>query len=125
MDWLGRSQGLVREDKMTYKKIVEMLVEDKAKSWLEKVLGDNLVDYDYIFVEGSTLENWKEPDTILWETVLTVKTDGIRRGVIIGGTVDDITGICPSVIWNAKKDILWMAVEKTREDLGIERFEFK
>lgn len=109
---------------MTYKKIVEYMVEDKARQWIEKVLNENSITAEYITVEGSTLENDKERDTVFWETVLTARIDGIRWKYIIGGTVDDFSGLCASVIWNIKKDILWMSVKKTREDLGITKFEY-
>ena len=110
---------------MTYKKIVERLVEDKARAFMEKALADNGIEAEYVIVDGSTLENDRKRDTVFWETVLTARINNIRRKYIVGGTADDLCGICASVIWNGKHDILWMSVKQTREELGITTFEYK
>lgn len=105
---------------MTYKKVVEHLIEANARKWLEEILNENGIEYDYTMTMGSTLENDKDTDTIYWETVFTVRVNGIRKSVIVGGTADDLCGICTSVLWDKGKNILWMSVKKTREVLGIE-----
>lgn len=110
---------------MTYKKIVEMLIEEKARKFMDKVLEENRIEAEYVCVDGSTLENDKKRDTIFWETVLTVRINNIRRKYIVGGTADDLCGICASVVWNGKHDILWLSVKETREELGITTFEYK
>lgn len=110
---------------MTYKKIVAAMVEQDARQWMEKVLSENGYDEAYVFVDDVQLENDKEKDTIYWTVKVDIrfKMDIINYHFEIGGTADDLCGICHSVIWTAdKKQILWMSVKESRKQLGIESF---
>lgn len=109
---------------MTYKKIVANLVEEDARNWMEKVLDANGYDKAFIFVEDVELENDKERDTVFWSVKVEVRfeRDILRYCFEIGGTADDLCGICHSVIWGRNREVLWMSVKETREDLGIESF---
>lgn len=110
---------------MTYKKIVEGMVERESKQWVEELLKENGIE-GYIFSEGVKLENEKEHDQFSWEVELRVYVEGEGKTLIVGGVADDI-GIYKSVIWLAEpwrswRDIIWMAVKDTRDCLGITEF---
>lgn len=111
---------------MTYKKVVEAVIENESREWVKKIFSENEIDCDYISVDGSTLENSKKDDCIYFETVVTVRVGGFRKKVIVGGTAEDICGVSTSVLWNEKKDIqkpLWFETERTRKAMGIEKLE--
>ena len=109
---------------VTYKRIVKMLVEQEANAWLKKVLKENKVEYLFLSTSDPTMEIDKEIDSYLWEMKAEVYMDRyLKHEVIVGGTVDDLCGVCCSVIWNnGKKDTIWMAVPKIREALEIKEF---
>lgn len=111
---------------MTYKKIVEGLVERDSRDWVEKLLCEMNIPYKYIFVDVAELE--KDKDNPYW-IYYTCKTDVYLsdyeyKHIEVGGTVDSM-GVSHSVIWNANRKIIWMSVEKTRQDLGITEFKWE
>ena len=108
---------------MTYKKIVERMIEMSVCRWVANLLVEYDIDYKYITPEISNIE--KEGNLhYQWEVEVKIALPDYRKvTVIAGGTVDDIVGICNSVIWNYdKKKILWMGAESTRKKLGIMEF---
>lgn len=110
---------------MTYKAIVERMIEIEAIKFVEKTLKQNNIDYSFASPWYTEMENDKKEDTVFWNVEIQIYEGGrtFPREVIVSGTADSHCLICPSVIWDsAKKRILWMAVEETREELGIENF---
>ena len=110
---------------MTYKKIVEGIVERESRQWVKELLKENGIE-GCIFSEGVKLENEKEHDQFSWEVELRVYVEGEEKTLIVGGVADDV-GIYKSVIWKADhwknlRDIIWMAVKNTRDCLGITEF---
>ena len=114
---------------MTYKKLAIELIRREADKWLEEVLKENGVCYHWVHTSDPTIEDCKEKDMFYWDCRANVvlsdspKYETVR--VIIGGTADDLVGVCSSVLWNEDKKILWMSVAKTREQLGIEKLDLK
>lgn len=109
---------------MTYKAIVERMIEIEATRFVEKTLEKNNVSYSFAEAWETKMENDKKADTIYWDVVVKIY-DGspFPTKVIVGGTADSHCLICSSVIWNSTHDkILWMSVESTRNELGITEF---
>ncbi len=109
---------------MTYKKIVAHLLEMTAQSWVEQLLEKNGIEYTFTSARETEMENDKERDTVYWKVPIEISRKGniIPTMVIVGGTADDLCGICKSVIWDEKNEIIWMAAKETREKLDIDRF---
>ena len=108
----------------SYKKIVAHLLEMTAQSWVEQLLEKNGIEYTFTSVRETEMENDKEEGTVYWKVPIEISRKGniFPTVVIVGGTADDLCGICKSVIWDDKKEIIWMTVKETREKLGIDRF---
>lgn len=106
---------------MTYKAIVSNLVSDAAMEWVKAVLKENGVEYRWVYAATPKIERGSAYGGFLWEAEATVSFEGRPSvTVIVGGTVDDLVGICCSVMWNeSKTETLWMSVEDTRQCLGI------
>lgn len=106
---------------MTYKKIVQRLAEDEARAFLENALNENNIPYQWVFLEDSSLEMDKDAGVVYWEARFSIiLKDHAGTIVTVGGTADDLVGVCASVIWKGdRQNIVWMAVKKTRESLGI------
>lgn len=115
---------------MTYKKIVEFEIEQDARKWVEEVISESgyeeVYGKPYVFIDSIELENDKRCDIVFWTVKADVRFESnmLRRHLEVGGTADDLCGICHSVIWDAAHDILWMSVKSTREALGIDTFKF-
>ena len=109
---------------MTYKAIVERMIEIEATRFVEKTLEENNVPFSFAEAWETKMENDKEADTIYWDVEVKIYTDlPFPTRVIVGGTADSHCLICKSVIWNSDKSkILWMSVESTRNELGITEF---
>ena len=112
---------------MTYQAIVKELVREKAIKWIYDLLKENGYTYKYVLSETVNIEKCKDSDCFLWDFFADIY--GIpgcgRLGYIrvrVGGSVDDLLGICCSVIWSADKSIIWMSSEETRKDLNITEF---
>lgn len=106
---------------MTYKAIVERMVEIEATKFVEKTLELNNIKYNFAEAWETKMENDKKADTIFWEVLVKIY-DGtyFPKKVLVGGTADSHCMICSSVIWDeTKKNILWMATREARNDLGI------
>ena len=107
---------------MTYKKAVGAILENSASDWVKKVMDENNVEYRYAY--GDIKDMYIEKDTIFYTVTVTIS----KRGPIgmrdvkvdVGGVISDCLGeINHSVIWDEDHNIIWMAVEKTRKELGI------
>lgn len=109
---------------MTYKAIVKNMIEIKAGNWVEKLLKENNIEYKWTEEEVTNLENDKESNTILYTCTVTITLEAYNKVVVlVGGTADDMCGICTSVIWDENHDnIIWMSVAETRNELGINEF---
>ena len=109
----------------SYKKIVAHLLEMTAQSWVEKLLENSGIEYNFTSAKETEMENDKGMDTVYWKVPIEISRKGniFPTVVIVGGTADDLCGICKSVIWDEKKEIIWMAVKETREKLGIDKFD--
>ena len=101
------------------------MIERQAARWLEEVLVEQGYKVQFCFGMETESENCKEYDSILW----SVKCDVMYEGgicyyhYVVGGAANDWNGITCSVIWDGdKSNILWMANESTRKDLGIIAF---
>lgn len=108
---------------MTYKAIVTALVEKSAREWVEKLLSEaGYVDY-HVFADDTDLTNDPKADTMLWTVKVWARIGQARQNFEVGGTADDICGICNSVIWDdGRHKILWMGTTSAREQLGITGF---
>ena len=110
---------------MTYKAIVKEMIRAEAKGWLESVLEQHLINYRFMD-SGSVTEMYidKEQDTVYWavKVSLNMAVFGPDTVVKVGGTADDLLGICCSVIWDGNGNIIWMANKDTRGSLGITEF---
>ena len=111
---------------MTYKKIVAAMIESDARTWIENILEGT--DYENALVFNTDpvkFEYNKEHDHFFWTVKFNISP---RRGymiysVIAGGTVDDLCGICCSVLWAEDgREIIWMNQPDTRKALGIDCF---
>lgn len=108
---------------MTYKKIVEGMVEKSARAWVEELLEKNGFD---AFVYGDKVEVKKDPEASFW-MLWTVELDVLDRNSImtyhlsVGGTVDE-SGVCNSCIWNSTGKNIWFANPETRVFFGINDF---
>ena len=112
---------------MTYKAIVKEMIRREAERWICSLLDENNISYKWTSSEITDIKADKDFNGFLWEAKVDVcGIPGQRVYCIplyVGGSVDDMIGICPSVIWSAdKKTIIWMSSEKTRENLGITEF---
>ncbi len=109
---------------MTYKAIVKMMVRTEAVAWIEKLLEKNNISYKWTDAEVVSMENDKDTDTVLYDVRVDITLPGYTKtSVYVGGTVDDICGICTSCIWDRNhKDVIWYNVEHTREYFGIKEF---
>lgn len=109
---------------MTYKAIVERMIEIEASRFVEKTLEENNIPYSFVESWETKMENDKKADTIYWDVVVKIYDKSpFPTKVIVGGTADSHCLICKSVIWDSTKSkILWMSVESTRKELGITEF---
>lgn len=114
---------------MTYKKALAHLIEEAAQNWLGKILEENkpTIGKTYTFQDGN-VEFEMEKDVIYWTVKFEIRKEKsyVPYHVAVGGTVDDLVGLCCSVIWASdKRKILWMNVPSTRESLGIKEFQLQ
>ena len=111
---------------MTFKAIVKDIVGRKAEKFVYDAFKENGFNVFFCGVEGTTFEHDKEMNTFMFESKIDIHFNDRRYAVtvIVGGTADDCTGICTSVIWTAdKKRVLWMNSESARKQLEIEKIE--
>ena len=109
---------------MTYKAIVKYMVEREAVRWVEQLLFE-AERWNLTTAVDTKFENARNIDSIMWETTVEIVTGRMiceTTKVIVGGTFDDVTGLCPSVIWNADKSKTLWGGESLRESLGITEF---
>lgn len=108
---------------MTYKKIVEGMVGLEAERYITQLLEKNGIDYKWT---DSHVDSMKiDDDTCYWTVRVGITgLDYHTKYVVVGGTVDDMLGVCTSVVWTPdKKKVLWFTVESTREFFKIKKFE--
>lgn len=110
---------------MTYKKFAEMMVEEAACKWLKEMCGEG---WDILNAK-TEIEKDKTGD-LFYTVEIEIRAagdwfPGNKKTYIVGGAVGEYTGICNSVIWRPTecgKEIAWMSVKETREELGITEF---
>lgn len=107
---------------MTYKAIVRNMIRHESEKWVQKLLAEYNIEHKFTTVGCIEMENDKEKDVIYWTTGIGVWVPGGYVTLEVGGTADDILGICKSVIWDEKHNIIWMGAKETREQLGITEF---
>lgn len=107
---------------VSYKSIVSNLLMEDSKAWVSQLLKGIDIDYNWLDAKIMQLEKEHDIDSILYSCEIRI-WKGYPRTLLVGGTVDDIVGICHSVIWNEKHDIIWMSREEARKSLGIDKFE--
>lgn len=108
--------------RMTYKSIVTAMIEKDSQNWIEGLLGKHDIEFRWTETEIKELK-YNKYDYLYVCNVKVIFPNYKRVVLEVGGTVDDILGICHSVIWNEDgNQIVWMNQEKTREQLGIEEF---
>lgn len=111
---------------MTYKRLAMELVRRAVRKWIEDVLTENRIDYKCVFADNPTMQNDKKQDFFYWDCTAEITLPNCETiKVIAGGTADDVIGVSESVLWNANKKILWMAVAETRKQLGITELNLK
>lgn len=107
---------------MTFKKIVAGLVGRSADRWVRDLIGEGNFDWtstgSVSFDLDGTVGNTY---TVEIEVVAKQGYSYKKTKLFVGGSVDEYN-IYNSVIWDANHNIIWMSVEKTREDLGITEF---
>lgn len=109
---------------MTYKQVVSGFLRRDSQNWVEKLLDNSGIKYKFAEAAEPELEKHDDPKYFGFYYTVPVKIYTnwyIFETVLVGGTVSD-SGIYHSVVWNEMKEILWMSVESTRKDLGIEEF---
>lgn len=108
----------------TYKKVVEFLIVQKSKQWIEELLTENNIGYKFISIKSKVeFEREKDDPNIYWTSQIDICFDCGFKTIYVGGTADDFIGISESVIWDSEqREILWMANETTRKNLGISQF---
>ena len=108
---------------MTYKAIVTALVEKSAREWVEKLLLEAGYVDCRVFADNTDITNDPKADMMLWNVKVFVWIGQARQEFEVGGTVDDLCGICNSVIWdNGRHRVLWLEDAQTRERFGITGF---
>lgn len=111
------------DKEMTYKAVVAGMLERDSSKWIEKLLKEHNIVFSFAVSEIEELT--QEKDDIYYTCKTTIygsKYSIIPVLVYVGGVVNE-RGIYHSVVWkNKEHDICWMAVEKTREELGITEF---
>lgn len=108
---------------MTYKAIVKNMIAEAADAWVRDLMKEAGIRFDWTSTEVAKLED--EKHSILWTAYVDVvdRADGYtHRFAEVGGTVDDMIGICCSVIFDEKHNPIWFAVPDTRKAFGIEEF---
>ena len=107
---------------MTYKAIVKGLIERSADEWATSLLEENGIPFLWTSVELTEID--MEKYHALWTCKVTITEESNRTYTIyVGGSADDLLGICNSVIWDDNHKEIWFAVPKTREMLGITEFD--
>lgn len=108
---------------MTFKAIVKMMIEQEADAWVRKLMDE--AGFQYNWTSCTIQELTADKNYFGWTAYvdITSREGGYtHKRVEVGGTVDDITGICCSCIWNQNHELIWMAVPETRKALGISEF---
>lgn len=108
---------------MTYKAIVREMIRTKAEGWVDELLHSNNIKHQFTVTGEVSMEIEKEH--IFWDVEVEIFFAGKWNPTVVhvGGTADDMVGICNSCILDAdKKNIIWMNVKKTREEIGIKEF---
>ena len=110
---------------MTYKKILESMIRTESMNWIESLLADSSIQYRFVSGDDAVIER-DDDGSFVWSCRVKVYTeDYCQYTVEAGGTVDDMLGICKSVVWDENHMIVWMARQGTREALGIEQFKLR
>lgn len=108
---------------MTYKKFAEMMVDKEARKWLKEMCGEEWeIQYSDVKIEKTSDSKY-----IMYEVDCSISKINsiICKHYIVGGAIDEYSGIYNSVIWlptERGKEIVWMASKTTREALGITEF---
>ena len=107
---------------MTFKSIVIGMIERDSQKWIEKLLDRFGIEYKWVTVSAGAVTLEKDTVGYVYSCKARVTLERYNYADIeVGGAVDNM-GMYHSVIWDAKHQIIWMAVEKTREALGITEF---
>lgn len=119
----GRRIKRREKKEMTYKAVVAGMLERDSSKWIDKLLKEHGIKFNFTCSEIEELT--QEKDDIYYTCKTTIygsKYSILPVSVYVGGVVNE-RGIYHSVVWkNKEHDICWMAVEKTREELGITEF---
>lgn len=109
----------------TYKAIVADFVEKEAEQFLEEVLTENGIKYDFVLREGpAKLDRNTEYKTIFWDVSFNIYNGRVldMPKVTVSGTVDTVAGICCSCIY-CRGSLVWMSTEEARRERGIDKLE--
>lgn len=110
---------------MTYKRLAIELVRRSAITWLEETLEQNNIEYQLIVADDPIMVNDKK-DVFYFDCNMRIIFPTNKHiNVIVGGTADDMLGVCNSVLWDENKKVLWMSVAETRKQLGITELNLK
>lgn len=106
---------------MTFKKIVTGLVGMSADRWVRDLIREGNYDWTTVKSVSFDLDG-------TFGNQYTVEIEVTKRGLpykktqlFVGGAVDEYN-IYNSVIWDESHNIIWMSVERSREELGITEF---
>ena len=105
---------------MTFKAIVKFMVGKEATEAIENLLKENGIEYKFALTEGVEFE--KEYNIhFLWTVGVKIHFERHSCTYKIGGTVDDLLGICVSCVWN-NDELVWLFNPESRKAMGFERF---
>ena len=107
---------------MTYKKCLEHLITVKSRKWIESLLAESSIQHRFVSCDDAVIER-DDDGSFVWSCRVHVHTGEYGHEVVnVGGTVDDLIGICKSVVWDVNNMIVWASSKGTREALGIDHF---
>jgi len=108
---------------MTYKKMVEGIVERDCQKWVDGFLADK--EKMFSLGEKTTLEIDK--GTCFFHSEIKVYGAGniIAPTYTVGGTVDEDGRVYKSIIKNMSGKIVWAATKELRDMEGINEFQIK
>lgn len=108
----------------TYKNLLAVLVEESAREWVEEVLKAHGVEFKWTYAEMKEmhLDGVYAYYTVRVSVTRMFGSFHTDTYLEVGGVVGELNGISNSVIWDDEHNIIWMATESARTDLGIKEF---
>lgn len=107
---------------MTFKNIVKGYVANDSKRWVEALLEENYITYDYIDSEDvEFMDNDKYGMTYECTVKISRRHGWEHNTLVVGGAVDQYDIYHSCIHENGK--LIWMNQEESRKITNIEAFE--